>query len=167
MTQDPSQHQPPDPHGGQPQSPPDDGTSVGSHYVQAGYEQPGPYHPPGYQQYVQAGYEQYPPPGAYYSPPGQSAAQSNQALSVTALVLGICSIATTFCCLGGGLLPAIIAMICGGIGVSKANKGEGGGRGMALGGFITGVIGVVLNVLFMIFIIFMGMAESTLYDNSS
>jgi len=75
----------------------------------------------------------YPPPGGY-APPVQN--QSN-GVAITALVCGILTIVTCLFPLG------LVAVILGVMGLSKAKNLNGSGRGMAIGGIITGVIGLI------------------------
>jgi hypothetical protein len=79
-----------------------------------------------------------------FQPPAVSGAGGqNQTLAIVSLVLGILSI-----CLCG-IITGIPALITGFMAKNKAdeNPGEFGGRGMALGGMITGGIGTVLGLL--------------------
>jgi hypothetical protein len=64
-------------------------------------------------------------------------------LAITALVLGILSIPLGIILIGGVL--AIAAIICGAIAASRAKKGRAGGRGLAIGGIITGVVGLIVT----------------------
>lgn len=75
-----------------------------------------------------------------FQPPPAGAQGENKTLAIVALVLGILSIP---CC---GFLAGIPAVIVGFIAKSKAEKlpQEFGGRGLALGGIVTGIIGTVL-----------------------
>jgi competence protein ComGC len=72
--------------------------------------------------------------------PSQS---KTSALAVTSLVFGILSIA----CLGP--LFAIPAVICGHVAQSRIRKSAGAlsGNGLAIGGFVTGYLGIALSIL--------------------
>ena len=120
MTYPGGQYDPNNPYGQQPQQPPQ--------YGQQPYGQP---------QQPYGGYPQY--PGQGY-PPVQN--QSN-GLAVGALV---CS------CIGILLcgLPTIAGIIMGHIAYAKANRGEAGGKGMAMAAFIVGYAAILLNILFVV-----------------
>jgi hypothetical protein len=62
----------------------------------------------------------------------------------------------TICC--GSLLPSLGALITGFMARGKANTDPGnyGGAGLALGGIITGVIGLLLSIGYLVFVFFMG-----------
>ncbi|MDQ3131349.1 MAG: DUF4190 domain-containing protein [Acidobacteriota bacterium] len=88
-----------------------------------------------------------------FQPPGAAGGQ-NQTLAIVSLILGILSV---LCC--AWFLPGIIAVVLGFMAKSKAeqNPNEYGGRGLALGGIITGGISVVLGIIVMILYLFTGM----------
>lgn len=67
----------------------------------------------------------------------------NKGLSITALVLGICSIVLIWVPLLDWLL-SILAIIFGAVSLVKVNKGEIEGKGMAVAGLILGIIAIVL-----------------------
>jgi len=75
-------------------------------------------------------------------------AGQNKTLSIISLILGIAGL--TICC--GSFLPSIVALILGFIGKSKAanDPAQYGGAGLALGGIITGAIGLVGGIIFWI-----------------
>jgi hypothetical protein len=86
-------------------------------------------------------YPQYPQQGAGYGP--AYPANQSSGLAVGALV---CSIVGTLIC-----LPAVIAgIIMGHVAYNKANRGEAGGKGMAMAAFIVGYAGLLLQVGFLI-----------------
>jgi hypothetical protein len=85
-----------------------------------------------------------PPAPGYGAPPvpagyGYAAPQNNT--GVTALILGIVSLA---CC---GLIAGIPAIILGRKGMALADAGQANNRGVAQAGYILGIIGTVLSVL--------------------
>lgn len=81
------------------------------------------------------------------SPKGQ-----NQTLAIVSLVAGILGL--TVCC--GALLPSLLAMILGFMAKSKATNDpvNYGGKGLALGGIITGLLGLIGTIAVWIFAIF-------------
>jgi hypothetical protein len=71
------------------------------------------------------------------------------ALSIVSLVLGILSLLSSCCC---GLLAipfSIGAIVCGIIGISKANASpqEVSGKGLAIGGIATGAVAIVVGIV--------------------
>lgn len=78
----------------------------------------------------------------------------NQTLPTVALVLGICSL--LFACCYGGIPLGAAALVLGFVGLKNTNENpmQFGGRGLAIGGIVTGVIGLLISVgLFLIVII--------------
>jgi hypothetical protein len=71
------------------------------------------------------------------------AAGGSNGFAVASLVLGIIGI-PAFC----SVLPSILAIIFGIVGINQASKSgaTGGGRGMAIAGIILGAIGAILGV---------------------
>jgi len=75
------------------------------------------------------------------------AAGANNGFCVASLVLGIIGM-ISFCF----PVPAILAIIFGAIGYNQINKsgGDGSGRGMAIAGMVTGGIGSIIFVMWMV-----------------
>jgi Na+/H+-dicarboxylate symporter len=94
-----------------------------------------------------------PPPGGYAPPPGgpvgYGAPQPSQGLAIASMVCGIASI-VLFCVWWLSIPLAIAAVICGILARGKIARGEAAGAGMAKAGLITGIIGAVLAILFVI-----------------
>ena len=67
----------------------------------------------------------------------------NVGLAIASMVLGICSI--VFCC--GGAPFAIPSLIMGIIAIKQANRGEAGGKGMAVAGVVMSAIILVLTLI--------------------
>ncbi len=90
------------------------------------------------------------PQQAYYAPVGPK----NDGMSIAGLVCGISGLATLVLC-GIGLIPAILGVVFGVIGMKKVDASNGSlqGRGMALAGAICGAVAIGLFVLYMIFVI--------------
>ena len=74
-------------------------------------------------------------------PVANPAQQLPQEMAIVSLVAGILSL--LLC----GPIAAIPAIICGHIGMKKADRGEASGRGMAMAGMIMGYVSLVLTVL--------------------
>lgn len=65
--------------------------------------------------------------------------QEKKGLSIASMVLGICSIVLWFI----GFVPAVLAVIFGGIGLKR-----GVGKGFAIAGLVTGIVGLVVSAIF-------------------
>ncbi len=91
-----------------------------------------------------------------FQPPVAGGSGQNQTLAIVSLVLGILSI---LCC--GWIVPGVVAVVLGFMAKNKAeqNPNEFGGRGLALGGIITGGISLVLGVIVLL-LYFLGMLAS-------
>jgi hypothetical protein len=129
---------PPNPYQGQAPSGYPGGTGAGGHgrpdHPQSGYSQP-EYSQPGYG-YPSSGYAQ------PYAPEART-------MSLVAMIAGIVGIVT------GGLflVPQILAVVFGHIGLRK----EPAGRGMAIAGLVMGYLTLGLGVLFWVLFVFMGL----------
>lgn len=79
---------------------------------------------------------------------GASCAAQTNPLAVAALVLGILS-PVLLCCYGFGILPAVLAMIFGGIARGQIRRAGGSqaGLGLATAGLVLGITVAVLFVL--------------------
>ncbi|MCH5280494.1 MAG: hypothetical protein J1E61_03425 [Lachnospiraceae bacterium] len=135
--------------------------------------------PNGYQPYGQNGYQPYGPNGGYdygqpyaqynqpyqqpygqesiYAQPGEGGGDTK---AVVSLILGILSILTC-CCYGVvsivlGIIAIVLAVLA-----KKDNMGKM--PGMAIGGLICGIIGLVMGVLFIVFMIYGVVSETTGY----
>jgi hypothetical protein len=100
------------------------------------YGEPQPYGQP---QYGQQPYGQQP-----YGQPQQS-----KGLAITALVLGILALLSSWFFVGGAL--GLIAIVIGIIAVMQASKGKAGGKGMAITGVILGVVSVLITAAVLAF----------------
>lgn len=107
-----------------------------------------------------------PPPGGApggYAPPGgyggAAPAQSN-GVAIAALVCGILSLVC---------LPplGLVAVPLGIAGMSKAKKIGGNGRGLAIGGLITGILGILATIVIVIVIIIGANTESNIDSDPS
>jgi hypothetical protein len=92
---------------------------------------------------------------------GSSAAPAaggqNKTLALISLIVGVLSM---LCC--AWFVPGLVAVVLGFMAKSKAdsNPGEYGGRGLALGGIITGAISLVLGVIVVILYFFTGILSN-------
>lgn len=66
-------------------------------------------------------------------------------LAVASLILGIVGIFTSFLLFGA--LLGLVALILGFVALGKVKRGEADGRGLAIGGIITGVLAMLLTLL--------------------
>jgi hypothetical protein len=143
-----------------------------------------PYGPPppaqqnpygGQQPYYQQPYQQQQPYGAP-QPAGYPPYQltpPNDGLGLASMIVGIVSL-VLLCAYGIGLLGSPAALIMGRISMKRIDRSGGqlGGRGMALAGFILGIVGTVLLVLAIIAVVVIivvaanGGFDDTTYSNS-
>ena len=87
----------------------------------------------------------------------QQPQQGGAGLAIASMVLGICSI--VFCCVW--YLSAVLAIV-GLVLAIVSLKGEKPGRGMAIAGLITSIIGLVIVVV-VVFILGMSLADLNSY----
>ncbi|MBI1758517.1 MAG: DUF4190 domain-containing protein [Actinobacteria bacterium] len=97
-----------------------------------------------------------PPPygvGGYGYPPGYPPlANRSNGMAIAALVLGIVSIFMSFT-IWVGAITGIVGLILGIVGISQSKRNQAGGRGMAIAGVVTSVIGLVLAVALTIILV--------------
>lgn len=86
------------------------------------------------------------------TPPGNVVAGQNKTLAIISLVCGILGL--TLCC--GSFIVSLAALILGFMAKGKAssNPAQYGGAGLALGGIISGALGLVGGVIVWIIYIF-------------
>ena len=96
---------------------------------------------------------------APFSPPAAAGEGQNKTLAIISLVTGILSL---FCC--GWFIPGIAAVVMGYLakGKADANPSEYGGRGLAVGGMITGIISIILGVIVVILYLFTGILSGVM-----
>lgn len=80
------------------------------------------------------------------------------AMAIVSLIMGILSIVT--CCVGIGLIFGVAAIILAGISLSKKK-----GKGVSIGGLVTGIIGTLLSLVIVIYMVMAGVAFGTLKDD--
>ena len=101
-----------------------------------------------------------PPPPAFQAPGAppayypQATGPKNDGMSIAGLVCGISGLATLVLC-GIGLIPAILGVVFGVIGMKKVDASGGAlkGKGMALAGAICGAIAIGLFIIYLISVI--------------
>ncbi|MFZ4668459.1 MAG: DUF4190 domain-containing protein, partial [Microthrixaceae bacterium] len=104
-----------------------------------------------------------PPPAQPYNPVIGGAAQQQNGLAIASLVCGILTMVLGFCCGFVGLIPGIAALVTGYLGLRKADEMGGSGKGMAIAGMVLGGIGLVISLIFAIFVGAAMMSSSTTY----
>ncbi|MEE2937251.1 MAG: DUF4190 domain-containing protein, partial [Planctomycetota bacterium] len=100
----------------------------------------------GYNPYAQ------PKPAPKDSTPKNNTSEQS-GLAITSMVFGILAWVSCGCNLGMLSLPAII---CGHIALSKANKGEAGGKGFAVAGLATGYSSLLPAIAWILYIVLYG-----------
>src|SRR6266550_2914960 len=81
-------------------------------------------------------------PSGLLPPPPPTAAPASNGVATAGMVLGILGV-VLFWLPVVGFAMAIVAVVLGGVGLSRANMG-GGGRGQAIAGLVLGVVGIAL-----------------------
>jgi hypothetical protein len=111
--------------------------------------------PPAYHAYPPVGYQV---PGYGLGPNPTSA----NALGIVSLVLGILSIPLA-CCSFFGLVAPIPAIICGILGIRKANQGQANNKGLAIAGLICGIVGLIISLSFVTLTLVGAIADNSVY----
>ena len=86
-----------------------------------------------------------PPVPTRFVPPPRTSAPPSNGPATAGMVLGILGVAL-FWLPVIGFVMAIIAVVLGGVGLSRSNLG-GGGRGQAIAALVLGVLGIILPIL--------------------
>lgn len=132
----------PEPYGQQPQGQP---------YGQPQGQQPYPPTPQyGQPPYGAAGPPPYGAPEANpYAIPHAAPDGSAKTLGIVSIVVGLIAIPLGCCCWPVGALAALVALICGGMGLSKANalQGDGNERTLAIIGIVLGVVAFGVTII--------------------
>jgi hypothetical protein len=108
----------------------------------------------------QYGAPQYQPP--QYGAPlygGPVIGPARNGFGVAALVLGILSI-VTFWTFVGGIVFGILGVVFGVLGRRRAKRGEATNGGVALAGAITGAVGLVVGVAFVVLAVVLATSDS-------
>ena len=79
-------------------------------------------------------------PGYYQAQPSRSSG-----LAIFALVCGVLALLSSWTVIGGILLGTV-AVVLGIVALSRIKRGLGAGRGMAITGIVTGILGTVLAI---------------------
>ena len=104
------------------------------------------------------------PPGTpiNYSTPPQ---KPSPGLAVGAMIVGIVAIFPG-CCLGyWTIVPGVVAIVLAIMARKAVAEGRASGGGMALAGLITGTIGVILGIIFLILVLVAGPAAQKKWMN--
>ncbi|HMJ74506.1 MAG TPA: DUF4190 domain-containing protein [Iamia sp.] len=96
----------------------------------------------------------YPPPGGY-GQPGYGAAPASNGMAIAALILGIISLLGSLVPIVGWFMwPFALAAIgLGFAGASRAGKIGGVGKGMAVGGLITGALALLAAIAWTVILV--------------
>lgn len=102
-------------------------------------------------QYSQGPYGQYPPPpvGGYPYPPMYTPKKTNTK-SIVGLILGIASIVLPYI----GFFIGIAGIIVNAISLKEIKNTHEEGKGLAIGGLVTSILGTVLYLVVILFVIF-------------
>lgn len=104
-----------------------------------------------------------PPPGGFTpaAPYGNAPVGSgSNGLAVASLVVGIISLFGIFCFGVGGLVLGLIAVGLGAGGIRRANRAPGSPqKGVAIGGIVTGALGALFGLAFLVFVVVLGSSE--------
>lgn len=89
-----------------------------------------------------------------YAPPAPGSGSATPGVAIAALICGLIGLCAGLVPVLGYLgIPLMIAgIVCGIIGMSKSRQGQGG-RGMAIAGLVTGVLGIVAVALWTVILI--------------
>lgn len=109
-----------------------------------------------FQQQSTAGQSPYTYNDTYSTPNTPLTNDKSNGMGIASLILGICSIAIC-CCYGVGAIPAIIGLI---LGILQNKKNA---NGIATAGIVLGIIGILLNVVWLIYMIIF-LSEDGLQD---
>jgi hypothetical protein len=120
-------------------------------YYPAPAPQPQPYYAPQMQMPQPQPYYAVQPQPVFVEPMMVAAPPRNGA-GTAAGVLGIIAIILMFIPIADylGILLGVLAVILGGVGISRANRMGGTGKGMAITGLVLGLISVIVSIIFIV-----------------
>ena len=97
-----------------------------------------------------------------FNPPPAAGGGQNSTLAIVSLVAGVLGL--TVCC--GSFIVSLAAVVIGFMARGKANSDPSsyGGSGLALGGIITGFLGLLFSVVVWILYIFMGVGANLMQN---
>jgi len=84
--------------------------------------------------------------------PAPSGPPQGNGMAVAGLVLGILALVLFFITWPAWIL-AILGIIFGALGISKANKIGGKGKGMAIAGLVCAVLGLIISIIWTLWIV--------------
>jgi hypothetical protein len=84
-----------------------------------------------------------------YNQAPYQAAPKTSGLAIASLVLGLVGIVSSLC-YGFGVIPAIVGIILGIVGLIKINKSDAGGKRLAIAGIIISFVAIVVGIIFAI-----------------
>jgi hypothetical protein len=87
-------------------------------------------------------------------------------MAIASLICGIISVVLGLCfglfCLGlVGLIPGIVALVTGNLGLRKADEMGGTGKGLAIAGMVLGGIGTVPSIVWLVLLGVSALTNST------
>jgi hypothetical protein len=96
-----------------------------------------------------------------------SAAPTRNILALLSLIIGIVSLPLAFC-FYIGVITGIAAAILGVIGIYQIGQSGGAqtGRGLAIGGIVTGAVSVILPVCLILILALLGPAIGNVFSNT-
>jgi hypothetical protein len=102
-------------------------------------------------------------PQYQYTPQGAPQMQQpGNGIAVASMILGIVSLVLFFLWFLAPIL-ALLAIIFGALGIGKAKKIGGKGKGMAIAGLVTGSIGLVVSIIIIV-LAFIVVSKAKSYD---
>ncbi|MDQ4037389.1 MAG: DUF4190 domain-containing protein [Actinomycetota bacterium] len=105
--------------------------------------------PPPYEPYGAPTPYGFPPPNAPGQPYGYGRPAPRNGLAITAMVLGILALATSWLSLPGIIL-GILALIFAGVALARARSDRVSNKGMAIAGLVTGIAGIAIGTVLLV-----------------
>ena len=82
---------------------------------------------------------------------------SKNTMALVAIILGGVTLFFSFCCGPLSFVSGLAGVVCGFLGVSEANKQNGNGKGMAMGGIGLSIFGMGIYIAFLVLGVAIGM----------